>query len=157
MSALTVLLRVPAVLAMVAVNAALVASGQLALSVPLVVGVSAIAPLVMWRVHAMRSGEVAGSHVSAPGMASMETSTPSITARETPVQSAPVIRFPALPSTAPAAPAPKAPDADPLLSSARELDAASRISTGKPVALRVLQAELRIGQKRAQRIRLALT
>jgi hypothetical protein len=71
------------------------------------------------------------------------------------------------PSGAPA-PAPLAPDApgdddpdDPevaaLLPRARELDAASRRQRrGKPVGLRTLQRELRIGQARAQQIQRAL-
>lgn len=44
------------VVAMIAVNAAshLVTAGLLPVSVPLVVAVSAIAPLVLWRVHALR-------------------------------------------------------------------------------------------------------
>lgn len=44
------------VLAMIGVNAAshLVTAGLLPVSVPLVVAVSAIAPLVLWRVHALR-------------------------------------------------------------------------------------------------------
>ncbi|MFD0074496.1 hypothetical protein ACFVIY_18890 [Streptomyces sp. NPDC127166] len=62
------------------------------------------------------------------------------------------------------APVPTArPDAadgpDPLLPDARELDADARSRTGRGASLRELQRELRIGQKRAQRIRaqLALT
>ncbi|MFC7922212.1 hypothetical protein [Streptomyces cinereoruber] len=62
------------------------------------------------------------------------------------------------------APVPAArPDADdgpdPLLPDARELDANARSRTGRGASLRELQRELRIGQKRAQRIRdqLALT
>ncbi|MGW8746522.1 hypothetical protein [Streptomyces sp. NPDC055794] len=45
---------------LIAVNAAshLVASGLLPVSVPLVVGVSAIAPLVLWRVHRLSEGPV---------------------------------------------------------------------------------------------------
>jgi hypothetical protein len=44
------------VVAMIAVNAAshLVSAGLVPVNVPLVVAVSAIAPLVMWRVHALR-------------------------------------------------------------------------------------------------------
>lgn len=47
-----------AVAAMVAVNAAshLVTAGLLPVSVPLVVSVSAIAPLVLWRVHSLGTG-----------------------------------------------------------------------------------------------------
>jgi hypothetical protein len=46
--------------------------------------------------------------------------------------------------------------ADPLIPDARKLDEESRNRTGKPASLRALQTELRIGQKRAQRIRTAL-
>jgi hypothetical protein len=46
--------------------------------------------------------------------------------------------------------------ADPLLPDARRLDVEIRTRTGKGASLRTLQAELRIGQARAQRIRAAL-
>jgi len=55
------------VVALIAVNAAshLVAVGLLPVSVPLVVGVSAIAPLVLWRVHRLSE---AGASFDAPGV-----------------------------------------------------------------------------------------
>lgn len=48
-----------AVVAMILVNAVahLISAGLLPVSVPVVVGVSAIAPLVLWRVHALREVE----------------------------------------------------------------------------------------------------
>ncbi|WP_326597730.1 hypothetical protein [Streptomyces sp. NBC_01803] len=44
-------------------------------------------------------------------------------------------------------------DPDPLLDEARALDAAHLAGHGRPIGLRTLQRELRIGQRRAQRIR----
>lgn len=48
----------PAVIAIIIVNAVshLVSSNHLEVSVPVVVGVSAIAPLVLWRLHAIKGG-----------------------------------------------------------------------------------------------------
>jgi hypothetical protein len=49
------------------------------------------------------------------------------------------------------------PDADAeLLAAVAELDAAAIAETGRPASLRTLQTRLRIGQRRAQRIRAAL-
>lgn len=45
---------------------------------------------------------------------------------------------------------------DPLYLSAREVDRAARAATGRPAAIRVLRAELRIGQARARALRDAL-
>ncbi|MGQ4468917.1 hypothetical protein ACN6K6_007459 [Streptomyces violaceoruber] len=134
---------VPAVVvALILVNAAahLVASGLLPVGIPLVIAVSAIAPLVLWRVHALG---VAPEPVSAP------ESIPQPAAEAIPV-TAP--ERTAERPTEPLALQPTAPLADPLLPDARKL----MHSTGKPPTLRALQAELRIGQARAQRLRAAL-
>ncbi|MBE1597127.1 hypothetical protein [Streptomyces stelliscabiei] len=124
-----------AVVALVLVNAAahLVSADLIPVSVPLVIAVSAIAPLVLYRVHALHEP------LSAP---------------PAPQEPAPVVpepQEPAKPVQTPTAAKP-AHSADPLLPDARKLYAAN----GKPVPLRTLQAELRIGQSRAQRIRTAL-
>jgi len=120
-----------AVVALVLVNAAahLVSSGLVPVSVPLVVAVSAIAPLVLYRVHALHEPPSAPESVPQAPPVADEPPTP-----EKPAES----RSAAKP--------------DPLLPDARKLDTAN----GKPVSLRTLQAELRIGQSRAQRIRTAL-
>jgi hypothetical protein len=123
---------VPAVVgALILTNALahLVSAEMIPVSVPLVIAVSAIAPLVLWRVKAL----------SAPP-APQETA---------PVGPEP--QEPAKPVQAPVA-VPVAHSTDPLLPDARKLYAAN----GKPVPLRTLQSALRIGQSRAQRIRTAL-
>lgn len=58
-----------AVAAMIGVNAAshLVTAGLVTVSVPLVVAVSAIAPLVLWRVHSLGAGHDEVGAVSPPG------------------------------------------------------------------------------------------
>jgi hypothetical protein len=127
------------VVALIAVNAAahLVASGQLPVSVPLIVAVSAIAPLVLWRVH------VLSKPVNAPEK-------PRSAPKAAPEPLAPVMaaeKHTAIPS---------APDADPLLPDAWTLDAEIRTRTGKPASLRQMQSYFKIGQARAQRIRAAL-
>ncbi|MEV6989123.1 hypothetical protein AB0N87_07750 [Streptomyces sp. NPDC093228] len=121
----------------------LIASGLLPVSVPVVVAVSAIAPLVLWRVHAL-SGHGARQHAPAPVV---PTTVP--TPNPAPVQR-PAVPAPAAPPRQPAAT--PAPDADELLPDARAL--AERI--GRTPPLRTLQAELGIGQRRAQRIQAAL-
>jgi hypothetical protein len=141
--------------ALIAVNAVahLVSAHFLAASVPVVIGVSALGPLVLWRVHALR--------VPAPAIAPFEAvpvSAPveSPTAPQTPAGGFPP---PIVVDCAPVAlhVVPDATDcADPLLSDARRLDVEIRTRTGKGASLRTLQAELRIGQARAQRIRAAL-
>ncbi|UGY94054.1 hypothetical protein [Streptomyces gobiensis] len=131
------------VVALIAVNAAahLVASGQLPVSVPLIVAVSAIAPLVLWRVHALsKAVNVSEKPQEAPKVV-----------RESRESEKPAERRTEIPSAAS-----KAPDADPLLSDARKLDEEIRTRTGKPVSLRQMQSHFRIGQARAQRIRAAL-
>jgi hypothetical protein len=137
--------------ALIAVNAVahLVSAHFLAASVPVVIGVSALGPLVLWRVHALR--------VPAPAVASFEAVPVPAPVEAPPAPHVPVGGFPA-----PLAPvalhvvADAADCADPLLPDARRLDVEIRTRTGKGASLRTLQAELRIGQKRAQRIRAAL-
>lgn len=153
------------VMALISVNAAshLVSSELLDVSVPLVVAVSAIAPLVLWRVHVLQA--------SAPAAApEMQGAAPEMQTDAAP--SAPVALPDAAectpdavemqadaPECAPDAPQPDAiaaPQADELLPSARELDAAHREECGRPVPLRKLQAELHIGQRRAMDLKAAM-
>jgi hypothetical protein len=134
--------------ALIAVNAVahLVSAHFLAASVPVVIGVSALGPLVLWRVHALR--------VPAPAVAPFEAAPVSA-----PIEAPTTPQVPAGGFPAPLAPVALhvVPDAaDPLLPEARRLDIEIRTRTGKGASLRTLQAELRIGQARAQRIRAAL-
>ncbi|MFE7838385.1 hypothetical protein ACFU53_20705 [Streptomyces sp. NPDC057474] len=120
---------VPAVVcALILTNALahLVSSGMLPVGVPLVVAVSAVAPLVLWRVKAL----------SAP---------------LAPQEAVPVAPEPVKPERPT-----ESPTADPLLAQARAFAEQSQRATGKPPSLRELQAQFRIGQSRAQRIRTAL-
>lgn len=149
---------VPAVVTtLIAVNAAshLVSSGLLAVSVPLVVAVSAIAPLVLWRVHALQ--------------ADADEMQPDADAAECSPE--PEVR-PIAPDAAYALmdavqPTPSAPEMQPVaeqlpewmhsyIEDARRLDAAHREAHGRPIPLRALQSELRIGQRRAQELKAAL-
>lgn len=130
---------VPAVVvALILVNslAHLVSSGHMPVSVPLVIAVSAIAPLVLWRVKAL----------SAPVCAS-ESSPVTL---EPPEPEHPTERRTAVPASAPET------QPDPLLASARAFVSEVQRDTGKPPSLRALQSHLSIGQTRAQRIRAAL-
>lgn len=83
-----------AVVAMIGVNAAshLVTAGLLPVNVPLVVAVSAIAPLVLWRVHALRVDE---------GVHSVEAPAEPIEVERVPVEPE---AYPALPEPVPAVP-----------------------------------------------------
>jgi hypothetical protein len=134
---------VPAVvIALIFTNALahLVSSGLIPVSVPLVVAVSAIAPLVLWRVKAL-SAPVAAPEavpVAAPALAP-----------ERPVER-PVAIPPPAPVKQPAY------SADPLLATARAFAAEVHSTTGKAPSLRALQTHLSIGQARAQRIRMQL-
>lgn len=127
---------VPAVVvALISTNALahLVASHLIPASVPLVVAVSAIAPLVLWRVKALSAPVCTPEAVPVP--------VPASTAErpvERPVAAPPI--------------APVAHSADPLMESARRLQR----DAGKVPTLREMQAHFRIGQARAQRIRTAL-
>ncbi|WP_199314950.1 hypothetical protein [Streptomyces cadmiisoli] len=124
---------VPAVVvALIATNALahLVSSGLLPVGVPLVVAVSAIAPLVLWRVKALGGP--------------LTPQQPAPVAVEPECAAHPTERRTELP-------APEA-DADPLIAAARQMQR----DAGKVPTLRALQSELRIGQSRAQRIRAAL-
>ncbi|MEU0423900.1 hypothetical protein ABZ235_09810 [Streptomyces canus] len=130
---------VPAVVcALIITNALahLVSSGHLAASVPLVVAVSAVAPLVLWRVKAL----------SAP-LAPQESTEP-IPEPGKPEQSA----------QEPSEPPVKRPEAkpDPLLPQVREFADKMHSDSGKSPSLRELQAHFSIGQARAQRIRVQL-
>ncbi|NSC23080.1 hypothetical protein FM076_18725 [Streptomyces albus subsp. chlorinus] len=135
---------VPAVvIALVLVNAAahLVASGRIPMSVLLVIVVSAIAPLVLWRVKALgkpvntpQKAEEAPEVVSEP----RAPRKPAESRTEVPVKRTLAVK------------------PDPLLPDARRVDSEMRTRTGKGASLRALQTELRIGQARAQRIRAAL-
>jgi hypothetical protein len=111
----------------------LVSAGLIPVSVPLVVAVSAIAPLVLWRVKAL-SAPVSAPEASpvGPEPSEPERLTESHSAAPTPK-----------PATEPV---------DPLLPNARRMQR----DAGKLPTLRALQSELRIGQARAQRIRAAL-
>ncbi|GAA4016010.1 hypothetical protein [Streptomyces plumbiresistens] len=131
---------VPAVVAaLILVNslAHLVSSGHLVVSAPLVIAVSAIAPLVLWRVHAL------AKPLSAP-LAAPVTQEPERATR------------PAESRTEQPASVPVAAKSDPLLPDARAFADQMRSNAGKSPSLRELQAHLRIGQARAQRIRRAL-
>ena len=141
------------VVALIAVNATahLVESGLLPVSVPVVIAVSAIAPLVLWRVHAL-TGHSAPKDAPVPAPVT-EPPTPAPAPAERPAVDAPEPT-----PKQPAAPAPRrtanaADDADELLPAAQAL--AERL--GRKPPLRMLQAELRIGQRRAQRLQAALT
>jgi hypothetical protein len=151
---------VPAVVAaLIAVNACahLVAAGLLPVCIPLVVGVSAIAPLVLYRVHALTS------HSAAEDAPAAVVATPAPAPERAPAERPAVAHSPA-PADQPADAAPVRPvsasvppdapadDTDPLLPDARAL--AARM--GRKPPLRVLQAELSIGQRRAQRLQAAL-
>jgi hypothetical protein len=123
------------VVALISSNALahLVASHLIPVSVPLVVAVSAIAPLVLWRVKAL----------SAP-VAALEAVP---VAAPAPAPEKPAERPVAIPAPTPA---------DPLLSSARAFASEVRSATGKAPSLRALQSHLQVGQARAQRIRMQL-
>jgi hypothetical protein len=130
---------VPAVvIALIATNALahLVSAGLIPVSVPLVVAVSAIAPLVLWRVKALSAPLT--RQQPAPVTVEPERATRPL---ETPT---------AIPAPKPAR-APAA-NADPLIAAARKMQR----DAGKVPTLRALQSELRIGQARATRIRAAL-
>jgi len=147
--------------ALICVNAAshLVSSELLPVSVPLVIAVSAIAPLVLWRVHALLAS-------AAPDAPEMQTVADA--AECSPIPDAPKMQPDAVQPSAPVAemqpdaPKPDAvedemqPDADALLPSAQKLDAAHREEHNRPVPLRKLQAELRIGQRRAMALKVAM-
>ncbi|MFE6287698.1 hypothetical protein [Streptomyces sp. NPDC057877] len=68
------------VVTMIAVNAAshLVTAGLLPVSVPLVVAVSAIAPLVLWRVHALRDAAKVTGPAARNSPAQVVTSVPAL-------------------------------------------------------------------------------
>lgn len=128
--------------ALILVNALahLVSSGLIPVSVPLVVAVSAIAPLVLWRVKALNVP------VRAPeGPKVIGDPEPARTPSESGT---------AIPANAPALKS--APNADLLLASARAFAEQVQRDAGKPPSLRELQAHFRIGQARAQRIRTQL-
>ncbi|MFJ3286742.1 hypothetical protein ACIPMW_15865 [Streptomyces sp. NPDC086669] len=108
----------------------LVSSGLIPVSVPLVVAVSAIAPLVLWRVKSL------SAPVSAPD--------PAPVAAEPETAERPAESHTAIPASA---------SADPLLPQVR---AFIEQNAGKTPSLRELQAHFRIGQARAQRIRVQL-
>lgn len=111
----------------------LVSAGALAVSIPLVIAVSAIAPLVLWRVKAL------SARVSAPE-ASLAVMPQEAPARPAQSHTEPRRRDAATHS------------ADPLIARAQKMQA----DAGKLPTLRALQSELHIGQARAQRIRAAL-
>ncbi|MGX4690746.1 hypothetical protein [Streptomyces sp. JNUCC 63] len=142
---------VPAVVvALIAVNAAahLVAAGLLPVSVPVVVAVSAIAPLVLWRVHVLAAHS--DTQDAPADVATTPTPAPTPAPVQRPAAPAPAAPQPARPTSA--HPASASDDVDELLPDARAL--AERI--GRTPPLRVLQAELSIGQRRAQRLQAAL-
>ncbi|MGW0628900.1 hypothetical protein [Streptomyces sp. NPDC002758] len=126
------------VVALITTNALahLVSSHLVPVSVPLVVAVSAIAPLVLWRVKAL------SAPLSAPQPAPVSVEPERATR--------PVERPVAIPPSAPEA------EPDELLPKARAFASQVRSATGKAPSLRALQSHLSIGQARAQRIRAAL-
>jgi hypothetical protein len=127
---------VPAVvIALITTNALahLVASHLVPVSVPLVVAVSAIAPLVLYRVKAL----------SAP------------LAPQRPARAPDIEPAPERPSGTPTAP-PIVSTPDPLIADARAFVRQVQRDTGKAPTLRALQSHLRVGQQRAQRIRVQL-
>jgi len=135
-----------AVAALVLTNslAHLVSSGLILPSVPLVIAVSAIAPLVLWRVKAL------AKPLSGP-LAPVQP----VSAIPEPEPAPKPVERPAM--APPTAPEPQpAPNSDPLLSSAREFVAEVQRDAGKAPSLRELQAHLNIGQARAQRIRVQI-
>lgn len=125
----------------------LVSAGALAVSIPLVIAVSAIAPLVLWRVKALSaptaplSGPESAPEATPEGMGQRAPERPAETLTEVPRPA----------SATQSAHAPAQP-ADPLLPKARQMQA----DAGRVPTLRALQSELRVGQARAQRIRAAL-
>ncbi|MFE2608656.1 hypothetical protein ACFXDI_36265 [Streptomyces mirabilis] len=152
---------VAAVIALIAVNAAshLVSAGLLPVGWPLVVAISAIAPLVLYRVHALRAAVAASEPLAGPpadGNPGGSDSAPQMAAQSREDAPDPVAVADSFWSeflaTAPDASA----DTDPLLKTAQEFDADTRKRTGKAASLRALQSEFRIGQQRAQRIRAQL-
>jgi hypothetical protein len=165
------------VVAMIAVNAAshLVSAQLLPVSWPLVVAVSAIAPLVLWRVHALRAQpHVPAADAPAADTASADFERAAEQAVEVAEPAAPrtlvldlapmqpphpeLCAAASLPAQAPSAVA-ELPTADTdaaLLAAARKVNAAALAETGRPASLRRLQEELRIGQRRAQRIQAQL-
>jgi hypothetical protein len=118
----------------------LVSAGLLPVSIPLVVAVSAIAPLVLWRVKAL-SGPLTPERPVPVVPEPSKSERPS----EAPV---------ALPSSAPKLKSAAKPD--PLLATARAFVSKVQRDTGKVPSLRALQSHLSIGQARAQRIRAEL-
>jgi hypothetical protein len=114
----------------------LVSSGLLPVGIPLVVAVSAIAPLVLWRVKAL------SAPVAAPEAVPVTPPAPE--------PAAPVEAHTALPVPAPEV------DSDELLPKARAFTAEVHSAMGKAPSLRALQSHLGIGQARAQRIRTQL-
>ncbi|SOB84220.1 hypothetical protein [Streptomyces sp. 1331.2] len=198
----------PAVLAMVATNSAahLLHGGMLTISPALVVAVSAIAPLVLWRMHVLKHDPEPGPVAAAedlvadapdavrPADAGTSGERTEVTVER--VDPDPVLEavpwprlggasvHPALqpvaavaghgarsddgssePNSQPTADASDAPPADQpdaecpqadLLAAAKAVDRAARAENGRPASLRRLQAELRIGQSRAQQLQRAL-
>ncbi|WP_210587155.1 hypothetical protein [Streptomyces sp. GESEQ-35] len=120
------------VLAMIAVNAAshLVTAGLLPVSVPLVVAVSAIAPLVLWRVHALRDD--------------VEVTTP--TPRSTPAQV--VTEVTAVPD-----PLPHARHAYVTSGMTTKVTTSVPAETGRPVTIERLRSELGLSRRDAAELR----
>jgi outer membrane biosynthesis protein TonB len=130
---------VPAVVAaLITTNALahLVSADLIPVSVPLVVAVSAIAPLVLYRVKSL-SAPLEAQESAEP--------TPEPAKPERPVE-APVERPVKAPEAKP----------DPLLPQVREFADKMHSDSGKSPSLRELQAHFSIGQARAQRIRVQL-
>jgi hypothetical protein len=147
-----------AVAAMIGVNAAshLVTAGLLPVNVPLVVAVSAIAPLVLWRVHSL-SG--AADHAD----------TPAVVEYAAPVEDAPVVellpivdRLDHVPVAAEKVPVlaaeePRTRVSAPVPDDEDELIARTRVDFGGRIpTYRELKEKYEIGQPRARRIRAVL-
>ncbi|MFG2299438.1 hypothetical protein [Actinacidiphila glaucinigra] len=149
-----------AVTAMIGVNAAshLVTAGLLPINVPLVVAVSAIAPLVLWRVHSLRESTdpvpepepVEAPAVPAPAVVERvdleDVPAPEVRPELPPVPGAAVLAVEKKPRTRVSAPVPDATD-DELIARTR-VDFAGQIPTYS-----ALKSKYGIGQVRARRIR----
>lgn len=130
----------------------LLSAGMISASVPLVVAVSAIAPLVLWRVHALQ-GEGAPVAVQpqedAVEMQPVADAPPPDAVQSQPVASAPE-RTPLVDLVQPK------PMRDELYEDALRLHEDCMRTKGRPASLRLLQGELKIGQKRAQKLQEAV-
>ena len=154
------------VIALVTVNAAshLLRAEMIPMHPALVIAVSAIAPLVLWRVHALRypgrkAAASADAHPADAGTSEVHSVQPDASAEAQPTPSAEAVVQPdaCIPNAQPLQPTEvhlaAECSADALLEAARAL--AADAPNGR-IPLRRLQAELHIGQRRAQELQQAL-